>query len=118
MAGSLDSKKWAAWRQRLERFGRSGSAVDLEVAGAPQPTATPIPVPDVTGGSQANAQATLTQAGFQVVVSEAPSDSVPAGSVISQAPQAGVIASQGSAVSIVVSSGPTPTPTPTSSASP
>lgn len=27
MAGSLDSKKWAAWRQRLERFGRSGLPV-------------------------------------------------------------------------------------------
>ena len=27
MAGSVDSKKWAAWRQRLERFGRSGLPV-------------------------------------------------------------------------------------------
>lgn len=27
MAGSVDSKKWAGWRQRLERFGRSGLPV-------------------------------------------------------------------------------------------
>ena len=27
MAGSVDSRKWAAWRQRLERFGRSGLPV-------------------------------------------------------------------------------------------
>ena len=27
MAGSVDVKKWAAWRQRLERFGRSGLPV-------------------------------------------------------------------------------------------
>ena len=97
------------------------AAVDLEVAGAPEPTATPVPVPDVTGSSQASAQAALTTAGFQVVVTQAASDSVPAGSVVSQAPQAGVIASQGSTVSIVVSTGPptpTATPTPTTSASP
>lgn len=27
MADSVDSKKWAAWRQRLERFGRAGLPV-------------------------------------------------------------------------------------------
>lgn len=27
MAGCVDSKKWAAWRQRLERFGRSELSV-------------------------------------------------------------------------------------------
>jgi serine/threonine-protein kinase len=98
-----------------------GTAVDLEVAGAPTPTATPVPVPDVTGASQANAEATLTAAGFRVVVTQAASDAVAAGSVVSQAPQAGVIASQGSSVSIVVSTGaptPTSTPSPTPSASP
>ncbi len=97
-----------------------GSAVDLEVAGAPTPTATPVAVPNVVGSSQANAQAQLADAGFQVVVTQAASDTVPAGTVVSQAPQAGVIASQGSTVSIVVSTGPQPTstPTPSTSASP
>jgi eukaryotic-like serine/threonine-protein kinase len=96
-----------------------GSAVDLEVAGKPAPTATPVAVPDVVGSSQAAAEAQLTGAGFTVIVAQTASDTVPAGSVISQAPEAGVIASQGSSVSIVVSTGPpTPTATPTASASP
>jgi serine/threonine-protein kinase len=94
-----------------------GSAVDLEVAGKPTPTATPVAVPDVVGSSQAAAEAQLTQVGFTVVIAQTPSDTVPAGSVISQAPQAGVIASPSSTVSIVVSTG-TPTPTPSTSASP
>ena len=96
-----------------------GSSVDLEVAGKPTPTATPAAVPDVVGSSQAAAEAQLTQVGFTVIIAQTPSDSVPSGSVISQAPQAGVIASPGSKVSIVVSTGPpTPTPTPSTSASP
>jgi serine/threonine-protein kinase len=94
-----------------------GSAVDLEVAGKPTPSATPVAVPDVTGSSQAAAEAQLTAAGFTVVIAQTPSGTVPAGSVISQAPQAGVIASPGSRVNIVVSTG-TPAPTPSTSASP
>ena len=64
-----------------------GSAVDLEVAGKPAPTATPVAVPDVVGSSQADAEAQLTGAGFTVVVAQAPSDSAcrPA-AVVSQAP--------------------------------
>jgi serine/threonine-protein kinase len=95
-----------------------GSAVDLEVGGKPQPTATPVAVPDVEGSSQAAAVATLSNAGFKVVVTQASSDSVPAGTVVSQAPQAGVMASEGTTISIVVSTGPTPTATPSASTSP
>jgi serine/threonine-protein kinase len=96
-----------------------GSAVDLEVVAKPSPSATPLPVPDVVGASQAGAEAQLTGAGFTVVIAQAASDTVPAGSVISQDPQAGVVATTGSRVTIVVSTGPpTPTPTPTDSASP
>jgi eukaryotic-like serine/threonine-protein kinase len=96
-----------------------GSSVDLEVSGAPQPTATPVPVPNVVGSSQADAQAALTQLGFQVIVTQASDGVMPAGRVISQAPAAGVPASEGSAVSIVVSTGPaTPTSTPSPSVSP
>jgi eukaryotic-like serine/threonine-protein kinase len=94
-----------------------GSAVDLEAVGTPPPTATPVAVPNVEGSSQAAAEAQLTGAGFTVVVSQAESDTVPAGSVISQDPQAGVVATPGSRVSIVVSTGP-PAPSPTTSASP
>ena len=94
-----------------------GSAVDLEVAAAPSPTATPVAVPDVVGTTQADAESRLTDAGFTVVVSQAESDTVPAGSVISQDPQAGVVSTPGSRVSIVVSTG-APTPSPSTSASP
>lgn len=96
---------------------QEGAEVDLEVVASPSPTATPVAVPDVAGSSQAVAEARLTEAGFTVVVSQAESDAVPAGSVISQDPQAGVVATQGSAVRIVVSTG-TPTPTPSTSSSP
>ena len=51
-----------------------GSAVDLEVAGAPAPSATPVAVPDVVGSSQAAAEAQLTGAGFTAVVTQAESD--------------------------------------------
>ena len=112
--GTVVSQSPAAGEQASK-----GSAVDLEVVGKPAPTATPVAVPDVVGSSQAAAEAQLTQAGFTVIIAQTPSDSVPAGTVISQAPQAGVFASQGGKVSIVVSSGPpTPTATPSSSASP
>ena len=94
-----------------------GSAVDLEVAGKPTPTATPVAVPDVVGSSQAGAETQLTGAGFTVVVTQGESSSVPSGSVISQSPQAGVVATPGSRVTIVVSTG-TPTPTPSTSSSP
>ncbi len=94
-----------------------GSAVDLEVAGKPAPTATPVAVPDVVGSSQAGAETQLTGAGFTVVVTQAESSSVPAGAVVSQSPQAGVVATPGSRVTIVVSTG-TPTPTPSTSSSP
>ena len=96
---------------------KKGAAVDLEVAGKPAPTATPAAVPDVVGTSQAGAESQLTGAGFTVVVTQAESSSVPSGSVISQSPQAGVVATPGSKVTIVVSTG-TPTPTPSPSSSP
>jgi len=96
-----------------------GSAVDLQVAGAPSPSATPVAVPDVVGSSESAATSQLTGAGFSVVISRQEDDSVPAGSVASQEPQAGVLATPGSKVTIVVSSGPpAPTASPTPSASP
>jgi hypothetical protein len=99
---------------------QEGSEVDLQVVASPSPSPSApaaVAVPDVEGSSQADAEARLTAAGFTVVVSQEQSDTVPAGSVVSQDPQAGVVATQGSTVRIVVSTG-TPTPTPTSSSSP
>ncbi|WP_182112537.1 transglycosylase domain-containing protein [Actinotalea sp. JY-7876] len=78
-----------------------GGAVSVVVSAGPGTTA----IPNVVGQSAQSAQATLSGAGFTVAVSEAPSDSVPAGTVISQSPGGGAEAGPGSTVSIVVSTG-------------
>lgn len=91
-----------------------GSAVAIRVVASPSPTATPAAVPDVVGSSQSGAESRLTGSGFTVIVEQAESDTEPVGTVISQDPQAGVMAAAGSTVRIVVSSG-SPTPTPTAS---
>ena len=71
--------------------------------GCPPPSAT---VPNVTGLGQAAAETAITDAGLTVgTVSEASSDTVPAGNVISQSPAAGSSVSNGSAVDLVVSTG-------------
>jgi beta-lactam-binding protein with PASTA domain/tRNA A-37 threonylcarbamoyl transferase component Bud32 len=83
--------------------------------GKPQAT-----VPALTDLTQADAEAKLADAGLVGAVTQAPSTTVPAGSVISQDPAAGTKVDKGSTVSYVVSSGspsPTATPTPTPSAS-
>ncbi|MBI3795626.1 MAG: PASTA domain-containing protein, partial [Deltaproteobacteria bacterium] len=67
----------------------------------------PVTVPNVVGQPQAAAQTTLTAAGLTVgIVTTAPSDTVPAGNVISQTPAAGSVAATGAAVNLVISSGP------------
>jgi beta-lactam-binding protein with PASTA domain len=78
-------------------------------------TAAPIDVPDVTGQSQADAEAELVAAGLSVgVITTAVSDTVPAGNVLSQDPSAcSVCASPGDPVDLVVSSGPPANTAPT-----
>jgi beta-lactam-binding protein with PASTA domain len=86
-----------------------GSAVDLVVSLGP----APVPVPDVTGLAQATAESTLVSAGFTVgTVTNVSSDTVPVGDVVSQAPLGGSLAVPGSAVDLVVSSGPAPVAVP------
>jgi hypothetical protein len=92
--------------------------VNLEVAAGPSPSPSAVAVPGVVGASQATAQANLTAAGFVVVVTQQPSDTVASGTVISQSPSGGVVAARGSTVTIVVSSGASPTASPTVSPSP
>lgn len=66
-----------------------------------------VVVPDVVGMVQANAEAAIVAAGLTVdAVTTANSDTVAAGSVISQSPVAGSSVSSGSAVSLVISLGP------------
>lgn len=65
-----------------------------------------IETPDVVNQPVEQAQQALTDAGLKVEVTEQPSDTVPEGAVISQAPQAGVPVAKSSTVRLVVSSGP------------
>ncbi len=62
-------------------------------------------VPDVTGLSKAEARVKLETSGFNVAETEAVSDSVQAGNVISQNPAGGLQAEEGSTVSLVISTG-------------
>jgi hypothetical protein len=67
----------------------------------------PIDVPNVVGQTQAAASTAITTAGLVVgTVTNAASNTVPSGSVISESPVAGTMVDPGSAVNLVVSSGP------------
>jgi hypothetical protein len=80
-----------------------GSAVALEVSSGP----APVTVPNVVGLSQAAATAAITNAGLVLgTVTTQSSASVAAGNVISQNPPGGASVSPGSAVALVVSTGP------------
>jgi serine/threonine-protein kinase len=65
-----------------------------------------VEVPNVLGQSESSARAELEDAGFEVAVTEAPSDSTAEGLVSAQSPSAGTEAAQGSTVSITISTGP------------
>jgi YD repeat-containing protein len=79
-----------------------GSSVDLVVSLGP----ITVPVPDVAGLAQADAEAALIAAGLSAgTITQQPSDTVPAGNVISQDPPAGTSVAEGSSVDLVVSIG-------------
>ena len=68
---------------------------------------TPITVPNVVNQTQAAAQTSLANAGLSVgTVTQQTSATIPAGSVISQNPNAGASAPPGSAVALIISTGP------------
>jgi len=81
------------------------STVNIVVSTGPDAPST-VPVPDVTGEPEADAQATLEGEGFVVTVSEQPSVDIEAGLVISTNPAAGTEVVQGTSVEMSVSSGP------------
>jgi beta-lactam-binding protein with PASTA domain len=81
-----------------------GSTVTIVVSTGP----APVTVPDVVGEDQDDASAAIAGVGLTVVVEQMPSETVPAGEVISQTPAAGTEVSPGSTVTIVVSTGPAP----------
>ncbi|MEJ5254861.1 MAG: Stk1 family PASTA domain-containing Ser/Thr kinase [Acidimicrobiales bacterium] len=69
-------------------------------------------VPDVVGRTEAAARSLIENAGFVPDVRQRQDDTVPVGQVISQDPPARTKAQRGSAVTIVVSSGPAPVKVP------
>lgn len=82
-----------------------GSPVNLIVSSGPAQVA----VPNVVGETQAAATAAITTAGLALgTVTTQSSSTVPSGSVISESPAARTQVDAGSAVNLVVSSGPVP----------
>jgi eukaryotic-like serine/threonine-protein kinase len=75
-----------------------GSGVTLFVSSGPQQVA----VPDVVGLTKEEAQQTLGNEGFQVIVAEEGSDAADPGTVLRQTPAAGGEADPGATVTIVV----------------
>ena len=96
-AGSVISQSPAAGTQ-----ANAGSPVNLVVSGG----LGQVTVPNVAGLTQAAASNALQAAGLVTgTITTSPSNSVPAGSVISQSPLAGISVSGGSAVNLVISTG-------------
>jgi eukaryotic-like serine/threonine-protein kinase len=92
-----------------------GTTIKATVAAGPQA----VPVPDLRNLPEANAVAAIQAAGLVVGTrSEATDPVVPAGSIISQDPRAGLPVAPGTTVNYVVSKGPEPTPTPSPTPSP
>ncbi|WP_328428330.1 Stk1 family PASTA domain-containing Ser/Thr kinase [Streptomyces sp. NBC_00443] len=81
---------------------RSGSAVALTVS-----KGAPVDIPDVTGGSLADAKADLAEAGLKVKVAAARVNSeFDAGQVAQQSPVEGKQAAEGDTVTLTLSKGP------------
>jgi beta-lactam-binding protein with PASTA domain len=90
-----------------------GTPVTISVSAGPQTSPSPgaTAVPDVTGKTQDEALSLLEAGGFSAVVTTQASTTVPAGQVISQNPKGGVLATPGTSVTLVVSTG-TASPSP------
>jgi len=80
---------------------RTGTTVTVKVSGGRGTAA----VPDVVGQSRDDAEQAVKDAGFNVKVTEAFSDSVPEGTVISVSPEPGKQATKGRTVTLTVSKG-------------
>ena len=76
-------------------------------------------VPDLRNKTQAEALQSIADAGLRLgQIEQGFSDTIPAGSVISQSHQPGVLVTRGTAIDITLSQGPEPTPTPTPTVAP
>jgi beta-lactam-binding protein with PASTA domain len=86
-----------------------GSAVNLVISSGPPP----VTVPNVVGDAQAAATTAITGVGLVVgTVTTQSSSTIAAGKVISQSPASGTSVNSGSAVNLVISSGPPPVTVP------
>ena len=81
---------------------KANSAIDIVVSGGQKL----VDVPDVVGMTEAAAQSALKSAGLTAQSSTGNSKTVPAGSVIQQAPPAGQQVPAGTSVGITISQGP------------
>lgn len=81
-----------------------GTEVDLVVSSGPPPL---VVVPDVSGQTQAEAEAALAGANLVVgTITDQNDDTIPAGSIVSQTPAGGASVAEGSSVDLVRSIGP------------
>jgi beta-lactam-binding protein with PASTA domain len=87
-----------------------GKGVRVTIAVSTGPGSSPLP--DVTGLTASQATAKLKEAGFKPTTEKQSSATVASGHVISTNPSAGTEAQAGSAVTVVVSSGPAQTSVP------
>lgn len=88
----------------------SESPTEAPVEEAP-PAPANVSVPNVEGKLEADATATLDAAGLTIAVVNESSDTVTTGRVIRMEPKAGAEVPAGTAITIVVSTGPKPQPT-------
>lgn len=108
--GSAPLDLWTAYMTRVMAGREVLSFPPRADVGTPN-TPPMVPVPSVVGLPEAEASAQLQAAGFTVTVQTAPDPNVAEGLVASQNPASGE-AEQGSAVTIVVSTGPGETDVP------
>ncbi len=80
---------------------KSGKTVILAVSSGSEGSS----IPDVTGITKAEAKVKIEGAGFTMNETEANSDTVPEGKVISQSPEAGTSAESGAEVTVIISKG-------------
>jgi hypothetical protein len=100
-------------RYNISQVGYGATFIEY-AGGTPNPTPVSVTVPNVVGVTQAAATTALTGAKLAVgTVTAQSSSTVASGLVISESPAAGTSVTQGSAVNLVVSSGPAPNPNPT-----
>jgi serine/threonine-protein kinase len=97
-----------------DQLAQPGQTVTITVSSGPNN----VPVPQLIGNTQQEAEDTLTKAGLKYNIQVQSSTTVNFGRVISTNPLAGVQLAPGSIVTVVVSSGPPPTATPSVTATP